>query len=336
MTNNIDCGSSFPLGATVAGDGVNFSLYSKSASTVELLFFDTADCARPSRVISLDRQRHRTYHYWHAFVPQTKPGQLYGYRVHGSFDPASGLRFDPQKVLLDPYGRAVAIPRDYDRTAASRPGDNAAQAMKSVVADAGGYDWEGDRPLRHPYARTVIYEMHLAGFTRHPNSGVAARKRGTYAGLIEKIPYLQDFGITAVELLPVFQFDPQDCPPGRVNYWGYCPVSFFAPHLAYSSRQDPLGAIDEFRDMVKALHRAGIEVILDVVYNHTAEGNHEGPTFCFRGLENAAYYILEADRAKYCNHTGTGSPGHATVSQSGSLCPQGTGAGAEYQLCRVP
>lgn len=177
MTNNIDCGSSFPLGATVAGDGVNFSLYSKSASTVELLFFDTADCARPSRVISLDRQRHRTYHYWHAFVPQTKPGQLYGYRVHGSFDPASGLRFDPQKVLLDPYGRAVAIPRDYDRTAASRPGDNAAQAMKSVVADAGGYDWEGDRPLRHPYARTVIYEMHLAGFTRHPNSGVAAQTR---------------------------------------------------------------------------------------------------------------------------------------------------------------
>ena len=149
--------------------------------------------------------------------------------------------------------------------------------------------------------------MHLAGFTRHPNSGVAAAKRGTYAGLIEKIPYLQDLGITAVELLPVFQFDPQDCPPGRVNYWGYCPVSFFAPHLAYSSRPDPLAAIDEFRDMVKALHRAGIEVILDVVYNHTAEGNHEGPTFCFRGLENSAYYILEADRAKYCNYTGTGN-----------------------------
>ena len=179
--------------------------------------------------------------------------------------------------------------------------------MKSVVTSSGDYDWEGDQPLRHPYAKTVIYEMHLAGFTRHPNSGVEASKRGTYAGLINKIPYLQDLGITAIELLPVFQFDPQDCPPGRVNYWGYCPVSFFAPHAAYSSRRDPLGAIHEFRDMVKALHRAGIEVILDVVYNHTAEGNHEGPTVCFRGLENIAYYILEPDRSKYCNYTGTGN-----------------------------
>ena len=273
-----------------------------------MLLFDSVDAAGPGRVITLTGNgiaRTTTGTFSSRGV---KPGQLYGYRVHGPFDPARGLRFDPQKVLLDPYGRAVAVPTDYDRKAASRPGDNAAQAMKSVVT-----------PLRAatigkatgrcgiPYARTVIYEMHLAGFTRHPNSGVAAGKRGTYAGLIEKIPYLQDLGITAVELLPVFQFDPQDCPPGRVNYWGYCPVSFFAPHLAYSSRQDPLGAVDEFRDMVKALHRAGIEVILDVVYNHTAEGNHEGPTFCFRGLENSAYYILEPDRAKYCNYTGTGN-----------------------------
>jgi len=307
MTDDIECGSSFPLGASLVGDDVNFSVYSKSASHIELLLFDAVEDGRPARVISLDRQRHRTYHYWHAFVPRIGPGQVYGYRVHGPFDPARGLRFDAQKLLLDPYGRAVAVPREYDRTAASAPGDNAAQAMKSVVTAPGGYDWEGDRPLRHSYARTVIYEMHLAGFTRHPNSGVAAGKRGTYAGLVEKIPYLQDLGITAVELLPVFQFDPQDCPPGRVNYWGYCPVSFFAPHLAYSSCADPLGAIHEFRDMVKALHRAGIEVILDVVYNHTAEGSHEGPTFCFRGLENATYYILEPDRAQYSNYTGTGN-----------------------------
>ncbi|NLX97186.1 MAG: glycogen debranching protein GlgX [Rhodopirellula sp.] len=307
MTSDVDTGSSFPLGATVTEEGVNFSLYTKNASRVELLFFESADADRPWRVILLDRQRHRTYHYWHAFVPQTKPGQVYGYRVHGPSDPDRGLRFDPLKVLLDPYGRAVAVPHDYDRNAASRPGDNAARAMKNVVAAPSGYDWEGDRPPRQPYARTVIYEMHLAGFTRHPSSGIAAGKRGTYAGLIEKIPYLQDLGITAVELLPVFQFDPQDCPPGRVNYWGYCPVSFFAPHLDYSSRRDPLGAIDEFRDMVKAMHRAGIEVILDVVYNHTAEGSHEGPTFCFRGLENPTYYILEPDRAKYSNYTGTGN-----------------------------
>ena len=305
MVEDITSGSSFPLGATVGGDGVNFSVYSKNASEVELLFFDSVDAARPSRTISLDRQWNRTYHYWHTFVPQILPGQLYGYRVHGPIDPPRGLRFDPKKVLLDPYGRAVAVPRGYNRNAAATPGDNAAQAMKSVVTPSGGYDWEGDRPLRHPYAKTVIYEMHLAGFTRHPNSGVAAGKRGTYRGLIEKIPYLQDLGITAVELLPVFQFDPQDCPPGRVNYWGYCPVSFFAPHSAYSSRQDPLGAIDEFRDMVKALHRAGLEVILNVVYNHTAEGDEEGPTLCFRGLENAAYYILEPDR---CDTATTPAP----------------------------
>ena len=307
MTNACAPGKSFPLGATLTAEGVNFSLYSKNASHVELLFFDAVDAERPSRVITLDRQRHRTYHYWHAFVPRCTPGQSTDIASTGRCEPARGLRFDPQKVLLDPYGRAVAVPDAYDRNAAARPGDNAAQAMKSVVADPASYDWEGDRPLRHPYAQTVIYEMHLAGFTRHPNSGVAASKRGTYAGLIEKIPYLQDLGITAVELLPVFQFDPQDCPPGRVNYWGYCPVSFFAPHLAYSSQGDPLAAVDEFRDMVKALHRAGIEVILDVVYNHTAEGNHEGPTFCFRGLENSAYYILEPDRAQYCNYTGTGN-----------------------------
>ena len=179
--------------------------------------------------------------------------------------------------------------------------------MRSVVVDPDVYDWEGDAPLRRPFATTVIYEMHVAGFTRHPSSGVAPRRRGTYAGLIEKIPYLQDLGITAVELLPVFQFDAQDCPPGLVNYWGYSPVSFFAPHAGYSSRRDPLGPVDEFRDLVKALHRAGIEVILDVVYNHTAEGNHDGPTLSFRGLDNDTYYLLEADRARYADYTGTGN-----------------------------
>ena len=182
-----------------------------------------------------------------------------------------------------------------------------ATAMKSVVVDPTDYDWEGDEPLRRPSSQTIIYEMHVRGFTRHPSSGVGEKTRGTFAGLIEKIPYLQQLGITAVELLPVFQFDAQDCPPGKVNYWGYAPVSFFAPHQAYSSRQDPLGPVDEFRDMVKALHRAGIEVILDVVFNHTAEGGQDGPTLCFRGLDNTAYYILEEDRAGYANYTGTGN-----------------------------
>ena len=236
-----------------------------------------------------------------------KPGQLYGYRVQGLFDPASGMRFDPAKVLLDPYGRGVVVPKNYTREAARVEGDNSATAMKSVVVDLRAYDWEGDTPLQRPASQTIIYEMHVRGFTRHPSSGVSETTRGTYAGLIEKIPYLQELGITAVELLPMFQFDAQDAPPGRVNYWGYAPISFFAPHQGYSSRQDPLGPVNEFRDMVKALHKAGIEIILDVVFNHTAEGNHDGPTLSFRGLENSAYYILEKDRSRYANYSGTGN-----------------------------
>jgi len=300
-------GTSFPLGATVHHDGVNFSVFSKNSSAMELLLFDRADDPKPAQVFSLDPSRNRTYHYWHVFVPSLKAGQIYGYRARGPFQPHRGLRFDPGKVLFDPYGRAVAVPAQYNRAAASLPGDNAAAAMKSVVVDLRGYDWEGDAPLKRPFANTVIYEMHVGGFTHHPSSGLAPEKRGTYAGVIEKIPYLKDLGITAVELLPVYQFDVHDCPPGHVNYWGYAPVSFFAPHGAYSSRKDPLGPVDEFREMVKALHKAGIEVILDVVYNHTAEGNHEGPTLCYRGLENGAYYILEQDRTRYSNYTGTGN-----------------------------
>ena len=176
--------------------------------------------------------------------------------------------------------------------------------MKSVVADLSRYDWEGDQPLQRPFAQTIIYELHVGGFTKHPSSGVAPEKRGTFAGLMEKIPYLTDLGVTAVELLPVFQFDVQDCPPGLVNYWGYSPVSFFAPHQGYGSRKDPLAVLDEFRDLVKALHRAGIEVILDVVFNHTAEGNHLGPTLCFRGLANEVYYLLEPDRSLYADYSG--------------------------------
>jgi glycogen operon protein len=285
-------GGSAPLGAAVRRGGVNFSVFSKQATRVELLLFDDAEDAQPVRVVSLDAGRHRTYHYWHVFVPDLAPGQIYAYRAHGPLAPHQGLRFDAEKVLLDPYGLAVAVPKGYDRSAASRPGDNAAVAMKSVVADPGRYDWKGDRPLARPIAETVIYEMHVGGFTRHASSGLAAEKRGTYAGLIEKIPYLKGLGITAVELQPVFHFDPQDAPPGRVNYWGYQPVSFFAPHHAYSSRPEPLAALDEFRDMVKALYRAGIEVILDVVFNHTTEGGDGGPTLCYRGLANEFYYIL--------------------------------------------
>jgi glycogen operon protein len=300
-------GSSYPLGATVLPGGVNFSIFSRGASDIDLLLFDRANDARPARVIRIDPADNRTYHYWHTFVAGIGPGQIYGLRVHGPYDPSTGCRFDSMKVLLDPYGRAVVVPRDYSRVAAASKGDNTPTAMKSVVVDSSAYDWEGDKPLRLPSSRTIVYEMHVRGFTQNPNSGVTERARGTFGGLIEKLPYLVDLGITAVELLPIFEFDVQDCPPGLVNYWGYAPVSFFAPHRGYSLRQDPLGPVDEFRDMVKAFHRAGIEVILDVVFNHTAEGDSRGPTLCFRGVDNDTYYILDNDRSKYANYSGTGN-----------------------------
>jgi glycogen operon protein len=218
-----------------------------------------------------------------------------------------GYRFDSEKFLLDPYSKAIAVPTGYDRKLFCKPGKVSHPSMKSVVADLSAYDWEGDKNPQHAFSRTVLYEMHVAGFTRNPNSGVSEDKRGTYAGLIEKIPYLKTLGITAVELLPVFQFDVHDCPEGKLNYWGYSPISFFAPHLDYSSQKDPLHALDEFRDMVKAFHREGIEVILDVVFNHTSEGNDAGPTYCFRGIDNPTYYLLEKDPEFYSNYTGTGN-----------------------------
>jgi glycogen operon protein len=299
--------SPYPLGATVCPGGVHFSVFSKDATRIELLLFDSYADVRPSAVVSLDPHEHRTYHYWHCLVPNLKAGQVYAYRAHGPFQPERGRRFDPEKVLIDPYGTAVLVPDDYDRSAAIRRGDNAATAMKSVVAPAEIYDWEGDRPLRRSYAETVIYELHVRGFTRHSSAKVSAERAGTFAGLIEKIPYLVDLGVTAVELLPVFQFDPQAAPDGRVNYWGYQPVSLFAPHHAYGSSRDPLAVIDEFRDMVKALHRASIEVILDVVYNHTAEAGADGPTLCYRGLANDFYYILGPNASSYADFTGCGN-----------------------------
>jgi isoamylase len=300
-------GTTAPLGATVRAAGVNFSVFAKQAELVELLLFDGTNANEPAQVIPLAPDAHRTYHYWHAFVPGLQAGQVYAYRAHGPFAPARGLRFDADKVLLDPYGLSVAVPERYSRDAASRPGANAATAMKSVVADPRRYNWEGDTVIRRPFTETIIYELHVAGFTRHSSSGIAAEKRGTYAGLIEKIPYLEQLGITAVELLPIFQFDASDAPAQRTNFWGYQPVSFFAPHHAYSSRPEPLAVLDEFRDMVKALHRAGIEVILDVVFNHTTEGGASGPTICYRGLANGVYYMLEQDRSRYADYTGCGN-----------------------------
>ncbi|MBS0017339.1 MAG: glycogen debranching protein GlgX [Arthrospira sp. SH-MAG29] len=308
MKSDIGRGQSFPLGATVYPDGVNFCLFSKTCASLELLFFEAPDDAKPSHIIKFDPQYNKTFYYWHIFVKGIKAGQIYGYRAYGMFEPELGYRFDADKVLLDPYAKAVVNTENYSREAASKRGDNCAKAMKAVVVDPKTYDWEDDKRLEIPYSQTIIYEMHVGGFTRHPNSGITPAKRGTYAALIEKIPYLKDLGITAVELMPVHQFDEQDAVPPRKNYWGYSTVSFFAPHRQYSFRRDSLGPVDEFRDMVKAFHRAGIEVILDVVYNHTAEGNENGPTLSFRGIDNSMYYMLEEeDKSFYSNYSGCGN-----------------------------
>jgi len=252
MTLETDHGKSHPVGATVLADGVNFSLFSKYATAIELLLFDDANSPVPSRTILLTPQTNRTFFYWHIFVHGIGVGQVYAYRVYGPDNPAQGHRFDPDKVVLDPYAKAIV--------------------------------------------------------TRNPNSGVSEEKRGTFAGLIEKIPYLKNLGITAVELLPIHYFDPAAAMPGLTNYWGYSTIGFFAPHAGYSSDRSPLGPLNEFRDLVKALHKAGIEVILDVVFNHTAEGDETGPTLSLKGIDNRTYYILDAvDKSLYSNYTGCGN-----------------------------
>lgn len=309
MITKTSSGHSYPLGASLYKNGVNFSLFSKNATAIELLLFDSNRDRHPTCVIRLDPTQNRTFYYWHVFVPHIGTGQLYAYRAYGPFDPQKGHRFDASKVLVDPYARAVMVDEHYSRDAAKVPGDNVATAMKSVVVDPNTYDWEGDEPLQRSYANSVIYEMHVGGFTRHSSSGEGEDNSGTYAALIPKIPYLQSLGITAVELLPVQQFDEQEAPRSLQNYWGYAPIALFAPHRGYASaKEEPLAPVNEFRDMVKALHRAGIEVILDVVFNHTAESDELGPTLSFRGLENQAYYILEGeDKALYANYAGCGN-----------------------------
>ena len=310
MNPSVLPGISHPLGATVYPDGVNFCIYSKRAQLIELLLFDSPEAAIPERIIQLDPKLNRTSHYWHVFVPKIGSGQIYAYRAYGIYAPERGYYFDHSKVLLDPFAKAIVNDENYSREAASlHKVDNCAYAFKGVVADPSTYDWEDDRPLETPYASSVIYELHVGGFTRGANSGIVPERRGTYAGLVEKIPYLKELGITAVELMPIHQFDEQDViSPSLTNYWGYSSVAFFAPHRKYSSRRDPLGPMNEFRDMVKAFHRAGIEVILDVVFNHTAEGNQKGPTLSFRGLDNKTYYILEKeDPALYTKYSGCGN-----------------------------
>jgi len=284
---------------------VNFALFSEHATKVELCLFDSPDATAESVRITLPEQ---TSYVWHAYLPGMKPGQVYGYRVHGPDDPAGGHRFNPRKMLLDPFAKAIARDLRWEPAALDPALDTAHCAPLGRVVDT-AFDWGGDRPPRTPWHQTVVYELHVKGFTKqHP--GVPENLRGTYAGLASPaaIGHLRELGVTAVELLPVhYHIDEHFLVErGRVNYWGYNTLGFLAPDPRYSA-SGPEGAVPEFQAMVRRLHAAGIEVILDVVYNHTAEGNEHGPTLSLRGIDNASYYRLADDRARYVDFTGCGN-----------------------------
>ena len=318
-TRVVTKGTHYPLGATLTPDGVNFALYSTTAASVFLLLFDTAE-GEPTDIIEL---KERDKFVWHAHVKGVKGGQLYGYKVRGEYRPEWGLRFNDAKLLLDPYARAVTGKfRNTDNLLLAyepQPGggeavpdrrDNARIVPKSIVVDD-AFDWQGTTSPDLELGQLIIYEVHVKGFTAHPSSGV--QNRGTYLGFIEKIPYLTSLGINAVELLPVHEFYVDDflLQKGLTNYWGYNSIGFFAPESSYSRGRMPGCQVAEFKTLVRELHKAGIKVILDVVYNHTGEGNEMGPSLCFRGIDNSAYYSLtgpgDAPRRYYMNYSGCGN-----------------------------
>jgi len=289
-----------PYGAVLHDGGVQFVVYSRSATGMRVLLYDDAADDEPAEVIALDPGKDRWGDIWSIFVPGVGPGQLYHFQADGPFDPESGQRFDGRARLVDPYARALA-------GGFALGGDGLLLPPKCVAVDD-AFDWQGDRHLRRDLADTVIYELHVRGFTAGPTSGVA--HPGTYLGVIEKIPYLQSLGVTAVELMPVHEFAaavPTADGGVRTNFWGYDPLAFFAPHSGYAAGTEPGCQVREFKEMVRALHAAGIEVILDVVFNHTAEGNHLGPTLSFKGLENRVYYMLGDGGSTYRNYTGCGN-----------------------------
>lgn len=315
-------GVPLPLGAHASEGGANFALFSRHASYVRLELFDRAHDAVPARAIDLDPVRNRTGDVWHVWVQGIQTGQLYAYRVDGPYRPQDGHRFNFRKLLLDPFATAISQRSPWDFGPARGYDPAAPDPKPSPVDDAGAmpkcvfihepFHWHDDLPPRRPWSETVIYETHIRGFTVHPTAGVD--HPGTYRGLMEKIPYLKALGVTAVELMPVHEFNewqlpvsnPQTGEPLR-NYWGYDPVAFLAPKAAYSSAGGQGQQTLEFKEMVRALHQAGIEVILDVVFNHTAEGNELGPTLSFRGIDNAIFYMLTPDLRHYRNYAGTGN-----------------------------
>ncbi len=311
-------GNPFPLGATWDGEGVNFALYAENAHGVDLCLFNTIDDYEESVKIRINEVSH---HVWHVYVPDLKPGQLYGYRVYGPYEPQNGHRFNPNKLLIDPYAKAIAgTIQWHDSLFGYEMGhpeedlsfsdvDSAPYIPKSVVVNH-QFDWENDAPPNVPYHKTIIYETHVKGFTKlHPD--IPEEIRGSYAALAHPVTinYLKELGITAVELMPVHHFvsDRLLQDKGLSNYWGYNTIGYFAPDVRYSSSGVLGEQVFEFKNMVKELHKAGIEVILDVVYNHTGEGNHLGPTLSFRGVDNSCYYRLTDDKRYYMDYTGTGN-----------------------------
>jgi glycogen operon protein len=321
---DVRAGSPLPLGTQESGNGVNFAIFSRNASRVRLELFNHPEDAVPARAIDLDSARNRTGDVWHVWVKGIASGQLYAYRVDGPYEPNKGHRFNFKKLLLDPFATAISHPPPWDFASAlgydpSSSGkdltpsklDNAKTMPKCVFVNH-PFNWAGDQSPRHPWSKTVIYETHVRGFTIHPKSGV--NHPGTYRGLMEKIPYLKTLGVTAVELMPVQEFNetsvtrrnPQTNQRLK-NYWGYDSVAFFAPKASYSSSGSLGQQKLEFKEMVRTFHKAGIEVILDVVFNHTAEGNELGPTLCFRGMDNAIFYTLADDKRYYKDYAGTGN-----------------------------
>lgn len=301
-------GAPAPLGATwvASANGYNFALYSRHATSVTLLLYSADDHFNPIYSYRFNYLLNKTERVWHCWVPAAAAADAayYAYRIDGPNDPEAGHRFDATKILFDPFARQIFFPPGYDRQAACRPGHhNDGQAPLGILPRPGStgplaaFPWGRDPRPRHTHD-AIVYELHVKGFTARANSGVSPQKRGTFAGLIEKIPYLQELGVTVVELLPVHQFDPQEG-----NYWGYMTLNFFAPQTGYAFGEP----IDEFRQLVQALHAAGIEVWLDVVYNHSSEGDQSGPTYCYRGIDNRSYYLLHGDRRYYNNDTGTGN-----------------------------
>lgn len=302
-------GAPHPLGVTYikAEDAYNFALYSKTAVSVKLLLYKEDNEEEPIAAFQLDPSKNKSQRVWHCRLKkqELKGAVFYAYQVDGPIgdDPPYWHHFDNQKILLDPYAEEIHFPKNFSRKAAIEPGSNVGKAPLGFIKETKDeFDWQNDQRPYHSH-ELVIYEMHVRGFTKNANSGVAEDKRGTFAGVIEKIPYLKELGITAVELMPIHQFDPKE-----KNYWGYMTLNFFAPHNRYSSDQSPGGAIREFKTMVRELHKAGIEVILDVVYNHTTESDITGPNYSYKGIDNSTYYFMNHNRPNaYDNHSGTGN-----------------------------